>query len=221
MIDLKLDTHIKLKDSIEKKESRTSKQAKSDKTKEDQKLVLQATKNNDQAAFAKLLDRYRKPIYFMILQMVKNKEDAEDLTIEAFGKAFNNIEKYKPKYAFSTWIFTIATNNCIDFIRKKTIPKEPLSKSSDNGETYEVDPKSPAPDPEEEFIKTQRKALAQQIVKQLPEHYSKLVELRFFDQLTYKEISARLNMPQGTIKAQIFRAKELLYNIVKKQKNRY
>ena len=65
------------------------------------------------------MDRYRDSIYFMLLKMVNNKDDAEDLTIEAFGKAFKKLHQYTPNYAFSTWLFKIASNNCIDFIRKK------------------------------------------------------------------------------------------------------
>lgn len=195
--------------------------AKSSKTCEDQKLVRRAIENNDQSAYAKLLDRYRNPIHFMIYQMVKNKEDAEDLTIEALAKAFNKIQKYNPKYAFSTWVFKIATNNCIDFMRRKKLPKESLSKCNKEGEDYEFDPKSENPDPEERYIMEQRKVLAKQVVNRLPKHYKKLIELRFFKELTYKEISEMLNVPQGTIKAQVFRAKELLLNILKNKKTAF
>ena len=86
----------------------------SEKGRHDYKLVLLAIKG-DQKAYAELLDRYKDAIYYMLLKMVNNKSDAEDLTIEAFGKAFKNIEQYTPNYAFSTWLFKIATNNCIDF----------------------------------------------------------------------------------------------------------
>ncbi len=194
---------------------------KSSKAKEDQKLVRRAIENNDQAAYAKLLDRYRSPINFMIYQMVKNREDAEDLTIEALGKAFSKIEKYNPKYAFSTWVFKIATNTCIDFMRKKHIPKESLSKCNQEGENYEFDPISENPDPEERYIIKQRRVLAQDVVNRLPECYKKLIELRFFNEMSYKEIAELLNTPQGTIKAQVFRAKELLINILKNQKKQY
>src|SRR6056297_3037024 len=90
----------------------------SDKAKYDYKLVQLAVKG-DERSYAELLDRYKDAIYYMLLKMVNNKNDAEDLTIEAFGKAFKNIEQYTPNYAFSTWLFKIATNNCIDFIRKR------------------------------------------------------------------------------------------------------
>src|SRR6056297_1364012 len=90
----------------------------SNKAKYDFKLVKLAI-SGDEQAYAELMDRYRDAIFYMLLKMVSNKNDAEDLTIEAFGKAFKSIEQYTPKYAFSTWLFKIATNNCIDFIRKQ------------------------------------------------------------------------------------------------------
>ncbi len=89
----------------------------SDKAKIDYGLVIKATKEKDQQAFAELMGRYKDSIYFMLYKMVKNKDDAEDLTLEAFGKAFNRLSQYTPNYAFSTWLFKIATNNCIDFLR--------------------------------------------------------------------------------------------------------
>ena len=91
----------------------------SEKAKKDYQLVISATENKDQQAFSELMDRYKDAIYFMLLKMVNNKDDAEDLTIEAFGKAFNRLNQYTPNYAFSTWLFKIASNNCIDFLRKK------------------------------------------------------------------------------------------------------
>jgi len=198
-----------------------SSKPKSIKAIEDQQLVARALEYNDQAAYAKLLDRYKNPINFMILQMVKDKDDAEDITMEAFGKAFNKIHRYDPKYAFSTWVFRIATNTCIDFMRKKKIPQEPLSKFNNEGEGYKLDPKSDRPDPEERYIIEQRKALAKDIVKRLPDQYRILVELRFFKELSYPEIAKMLEIPEGTIKARIFRSKALLLNILKDQDSNY
>lgn len=191
--------------------------------KEDQRLVNLAINENDQTAYAKLLERYKDSIFFMINKMVNSKIDAEDLTIEAFGKAFNNIEKYNPNYAFSTWLFKIAVNNTIDFIRKKRLKKTSLddTKSNKDGDEYSIDVKSDALDPEETFIKDQRKLLAVNITEKLPEHYKKLIEMRYFDELSYNEIAADLEMPLGTVKAQLHRAKELLYIILKKKGDSY
>src|SRR5210317_1546355 len=91
----------------------------SEKAQKDYALVVKAIEKGDQKAYAELMARYKDSIYFMLLKMVNNRDDADDLTIEAFGKAFKNIKQYTPDYAFSTWLFKIDTNNCIDFIRKK------------------------------------------------------------------------------------------------------
>jgi len=90
----------------------------SEKALQDYELVKKALKG-DEKAFARLLSRYKDTIYFMLLKMLNNRSDAEDLTLEAFGKAFKNLHQYSPTYAFSTWLFKIASNNCIDFLRKK------------------------------------------------------------------------------------------------------
>ena len=91
----------------------------SEKAQKDYNLIIRATEEKDQQAFSELMDKYKDPIYFMLLKMVNNNDDAEDLTLEAFGKAFNRLNQYTPNFAFSTWLFKIATNNCIDFLRKK------------------------------------------------------------------------------------------------------
>ena len=90
----------------------------SEKAQKDYELVIEPPKK-DQQAFAELMDKYKDSIYYMLLKMVNNNDDAEDLTLEAFGKAFNRLHQYTPNFAFSTWLFKIATNNCIDFLRKK------------------------------------------------------------------------------------------------------
>lgn len=92
----------------------------SDKAIEDFELIDRAVKQKDQQAYATLMKRYKKAVYFMILKMVRDADDAEDLTMEAFAKAFRNLHKFKKDYTFSTWLFRIATNNTIDFIRKKS-----------------------------------------------------------------------------------------------------
>src|SRR5512133_390043 len=118
----------------------------SDKAKGDLLLVDQA-KKGDEKAFAGLMNRYRDSIYFMLLKMVNNASDAEDLTIEAFGKAFRSLETYTPKYAFSTWLFKIATNNCVDFIRKKQVSPTPLDHLQDSMENVTLNIQSDLPDP--------------------------------------------------------------------------
>lgn len=187
----------------------------SEKAKVDYQLVVLALKGS-QKAYAELLGRYRDSIYFMLLKMVNNKSDAEDLTIEAFGKAFKNIHQYSPSFAFSTWLFKIASNNCIDFLRKKKASLISIDVTESDSD-YDNSPviQSGFLDPEEKLIRDQRFKLMQTIVTKLKPRYRKLIELRYFNEFSYEEIAADMELPIGTVKAQLFRARELLYNILK------
>ena len=178
-------------------------------------LLVQKARSGDQKAYAELLGRYRDAIYFMLLKMVNNPSDAEDLTIEAFGKAFKNIGQYTPNFAFSTWLFKIATNNCIDFIRKKRAATISLDQSNDDPETTTVTIQSDTLDPEAHMINSQKVKLLREVVNKLKPRYRTLVELRYFKEYSYEEISQELELPIGTVKAQLFRARELLFNILK------
>ena len=188
----------------------------SDKAQYDYELVIRARKG-DQKAYAQLMGRYRDSIYFMLLKMVNNPSDAEDLTIEAFGKAFRYIDQYTPNYAFSTWLFKIATNNCIDFIRKKRGSTISIDQSMDEDDSFNRSDsiKSDFMDPEMAMIKDQKVKVLRYIVTKLKPRYRRLVELRYFEEYSYEEISAELKLPIGTVKAQLFRARELLSNILK------
>ncbi|HRS18637.1 MAG TPA: sigma-70 family RNA polymerase sigma factor [Bacteroidales bacterium] len=186
----------------------------SSKAKQDIVLVEQALQGS-QKAYAELLDRYRDTIYFMLLKMVKNKNDAEDLTIEAFGKAFKNLEQYTSDFAFSTWLFRIASNNCIDFLRKRkavTISIDDNYEKDDYEYSFNIE--SSELNPEENFIKSQNSVQLAEIVKTLKPRYRELIELRYFKEYAYEEIAQQMNLPLGTVKAQLFRARELLFNVL-------
>ncbi len=192
----------------------------SEKALKDFKLIDQATLEGDQAAFASLMDRYKKPVYHMVLKMVRNVDDAEDLTIEAFSKAFKNLHRFKKDYTFSTWLFRIATNNAIDFIRKKKLDTFSLDTTytDDDGASVSMDVLDPDLQPDQEAIKEQKIELVQMFVTKLPTKYQRLVRLRYFDELSYEEIAQELDAPLGTVKAQLHRARELLYELVKDKK---
>ena len=191
----------------------------SEKALRDFKLVERAVKG-DERAFAELMKQYKKPVYHTILKMVKNTDDAEDLTLEAFTKAFKNIEKFKQDYTFSTWLFRIATNNTIDFIRKKKLNTFSLNRAYTNsdGESVTMDVKDNSLNPQEEAIKGQKIELVRIFVTKLPPKYQRLVKMRYFDEFSYDEIAKTLEIPLGTVKAQLHRAKELLYDLVKNKK---
>lgn len=193
----------------------------SDKAKKDFLLVERAIRDNDQKAYAELMKRYRKSVFHLVLKMVRNADEAEDLTIEAFAKAFKGLQKFNPEYTFSTWLFRIATNNCIDYIRKKRI----LTTSIDNplrdgdGDEMTIDIKDNALNPQDETIRQQKIEMMQTIVTKLPSKYQILIKMRYFQELSYEEIAESLDFPLGTVKAQLHRAKELLFDMVKNKKD--
>ena len=183
----------------------------------DYELVIKARDKGDQQAYASLMNRYREPLYYMLLKMTGCTTDAEDLTIEAFGKAFKSIDTYTPDYAFSTWLFRIATNNCIDFIRKKRTPTVSMDNlyTDIDGENVAINIPSENLDPEEIIIDRQKKETMREIVAKLKPHYKILIELRYFDEKTYDEIAEQLQIPIGTVKAKLFRAREFLSQMIK------
>ncbi len=189
----------------------------------DYNLIQRALKNADQKAYAELLQRYRESVYFVMLRMCNNKDDAEDLTIEAFGRAFKRLEQYTPTFAFSTWLFKIASNNAIDFLRNK---KKNFALSldtkieNDEGQEFSKSIKSETLDPEEHIIKKQKIQHLRVVVDKLKPRYKELVVLRYYEELSYDEIAIKLDLPVGTVKAQLFRAREFLYNILKSSENK-
>lgn len=186
----------------------------SDKAQYDFTLV-EAALTGDEKAFARLMSRYKDAIYFMLLKMVNNKNDAEDLTLEAFGKAFKNLHQYSPSYAFSTWLFKIATNNCIDFLRKRRGVYVSIENNQENGDNDQpIKLRSNDPNPEEKMIRIQKAILMRKIVHRLKPRYRILVELRYFREYSYEEIAKELNLPLGTVKAQLFRAREMLFKMI-------
>jgi RNA polymerase sigma factor (sigma-70 family) len=172
--------------------------------------IIQLALNGDEKAYAQLLDRYQDSIYFLLLKKIGNENDAEDLMMETFAKAFNNLSQYTPVYAFSTWLFRIAINNCIDFVRKKKIRPQ----SYDSGVDFH-DPDNPNftssnLSPEDLVIKDQKAAELRAMIKTLKPRYARLIELRYYQEFSYEEIAEEMQLPLGTVKAQLFRARELL-----------
>ena len=183
--------------------------------------IITAAKAGNEHAYKKIMERYRDSVYYMLLKMIKNRNDAEDLTIEAFGKAFKNIEKYSHEYAFSTWLYKIAFNNCIDFIRKRKEATAPLELTNDKGEMYIRPIMDGGLSPEAAFIKAQKAQILRETLTNLKPHYRKLVELRYFKELSYIEISEELQIPLGTVKAQLFRIREILLGMLKPKKDSF
>ncbi len=191
------------------------------KGKRDYALIRKALDDGDQNAYADLLSNYRDSLYFMMLKMTKNPHDAEDLTIEAFGKAFKSLKNYTPQFAFSTWLFKIATNNCIDFMRTKSKSAQVIEGNFDkSNEDMPAKVRSQTLDPEEQFIKIQKIELMHSVIDKLKPHYRRLIELRYFKEYSYEEIVNEMDLPLGTIKAQLFRSREFLFNILKNSREK-
>jgi RNA polymerase sigma factor (sigma-70 family) len=187
------------------------------KAQRDYKLIVEVIQSGNQRIFTQIMEQYKDCIYFMLLKITNNIQDAEDLTLDTFGKAFNNLHQYVPEYAFSTWLFRIASNNGIDFLRRKR--KNVL----DQTKSQHIDDSAIATDmpclsknPEEKFLNTQQRQLIRELVSTLPTRYKMLVEMHYFEGLSYEEICQKLDLPLGTVKGQLFRAREFLCEFINK-----
>ncbi len=179
---------------------------------DDYQLVLAAIGGN-QKAYETLMNRYRHSVYHAMFKMVNSTLEADDLTIEAFGKAFSKLPSYAPNYAFSTWLFRIAINNCIDHIRKKRLKTYSMDDTikSDSNSEFSQTLSNFDPDPEQMMMHEQKIAHVRRLVENLAAKYRSMIELRYYEELSYEEIAHEMQLPLGTVKAQLFRAKELLY----------
>jgi RNA polymerase sigma-70 factor (ECF subfamily) len=182
----------------------------------DLKLIRRALENGDTTAYNELLKLYRDPLYFMLYEKVNDKELAKDLTIESLGKAFNKLHLYTPTYTFSTWLFTVARNHCIDYLRKNRLTTISIDKIilNSEGKASSLDMKSSDLNPEQKLEKKQRIAMLRQVVDSLKPNYRTLVKLRYFKEMTYDEIAIKLDIPIGTVKAQLHRSREQLFKIM-------
>jgi len=192
-----------------------------DKALRDLKLVKRARETGDRKAYAELLQNNYESLYAMLLRMTGDAGDADDLTMEAFSKAFNKLDQYTSDFAFSTWLFRIGTNNCIDFLRRTRKDFNPDPDSfSDLPEEPAVNPTELpclSPGPEEALISKQQAKQLRKIVESLKPHYRELVEMFYFQEKSVEEIAGLLEIPESTVKVRLFRARELLYNILKRK----
>ncbi len=188
---------------------------------QDDKLVKSAVKG-DQEAFKKLVNKYQKPLYFHVLKMVKEHEQVEDLIQEAFVKAFDNLATYNTDYAFSTWLYRITTNHTIDYLRKKKLKTTSINdpvKTKEGEMQIELGDKQAETD--RDIIRSQRQKIIHHAINNLPEKYRVVIQLRHIEELSYQEISEQLDFPLGTVKAHIFRAREMLYKALKDKRGQF
>ncbi len=192
-----------------------------EKGKRDKRLV-EAALSGSQHAYTDLLNNYHDTIYFLVLKMVHDKREAEDLTMEVFGKAFLRLDQYTSNYAFSTWLYRIASNHCIDFIRKKRMKTLSLDQEDDEGSNqWSLEVKSENKNPEQVYMHQQKLAQMRLAVEKLKAPYRELVTLRYFEEYSYDEIAEECNIPLGTVKAQLFRARALLNDMLENTKDTF
>lgn len=193
----------------------------SESSREDDVLVRRA-RGGDEQAYTELVEKYQRALYFHIMKMIKDKEQVNDLVQEAFVKAFDNLNTYSTNYAFSTWLYRIATNHTIDYLRKKKLKTlsidEPM-KTRDGEMQMQLEDESARTD--RNIIRKQRQDIVQNAIEDLPPKYRKVIEMRHMEEKSYQEIADVLDLPLGTVKAHIFRARELLYKALKDKREKF
>lgn len=188
---------------------------------EDSALIKRAIAG-DQKAFRRLRLKYHDSIFKLISRMIRNSEEVEDLTQEAFIKAFTSLASFDEEYAFSTWLYKIATNNSIDHIRKKKLQTFSINKPIESEESdYSFELADNEPEPDQELIATQRKKMLDDAMNSLPPKYRQVILMRHVEEKEYQEIAKTLKLPLGTVKAHIFRARELLYKQLRNKIRHY
>ena len=185
----------------------------------DYKLVCEARDKGSHKAYANLMASYREPLYLLLLRMTHNTTTADDLTMETFCKAFLQLQRYSPTGTFSSWLFSIGVNTYIDHLRKKKMDVVPLSdmQHTTDGTFIEYQIPSGQPNPEESMIRMQRDEALKQLVSELKPAYREIIEMRYYEDLSYEEIAQRTKLPLGTVKIRLLRAKNLLAAVMAKK----
>lgn len=172
-------------------------------------LVIDAKKGN-QKAFNTLLNTYWKEVYHFQFKKCRNEDEAEDITIKTFARAFDKITSFNENYQFKTWLFTISNNLYIDHVRKQKT--ETISLNKNQYEIHKIVDEDPSP--ADQLIQEQNLARLKYFIRQLKPHYQEVINLRFFQELSYKEMAEKLNEPMNNIKVKLLRAKKLLAEII-------
>ena len=183
-------------------------------TKKNIEINISKAKKGNQIAFRFLLNAFWSDVYNYLLKKTNNENDTEDITIQTFSKAFDKIITFKEEYSFKTWLITIAKNIHIDINRKKTISISPETSKEQEEKIYLVADENPTP--EDKIIREQNLAKLLRDIKQLKPKYQEVIQLRYFQELSYKEISNEINEPINNVKVKLLRAKKLLAEVIKK-----
>lgn len=180
--------------------------------KEDLQKQINEAKANKQSAFRFLLDCFWLDVYQFQLKRTKSENDAEDITIQTFSKAFDKIATYDDQYAFKTWLISISKNVHIDLLRKKKISVDHETTKEQEEKVYLVADENPTP--EDRIIKEQNLEKLLKDIKLLKPKYQQVIQLRYFQELSYKEIAQQMDEPVNNVKVKLLRAKKLLASII-------
>lgn len=184
-------------------------------TEKDILLKIELAKNGNQAAFRFLLDYFWQDVYNFLLKRTKNDNDSEDIAIQTFSRAFDKIHTFNDKYVFKTWLITISKNLHIDILRQKNSSISIETTKEQEAKVYAVADENPTP--EDEIIREQNLAKLLLDIKQLKPKYQEVINLRYFQELSYKEIAVQIGEPINNVKVKLLRAKKLLAEIIKKE----
>jgi len=174
--------------------------------------TIHKAKNGEEISYTLLLNMFWKDIYRFLYRKTNNENEAEDLTIRTFAKAFDKIHTFDEKYEFKTWLISISSNLYIDQLRKRKTETVSINKKS--AEVNKI--KDDEPTPADKLIIEQNLAELLAYIKQLKPHYQEIINLRFFQEMSYKEMATTLNEPMSNIKVKLLRAKKLLAEIINK-----
>lgn len=179
--------------------------------------------DGDKSAFTFIQNKYKTRIKSLVRRMIKDPDDVDDLTQEAFIKAYNALDSFQFAYNFSAWLYRIASNSCIDFLRKKRFKTVSIDQPVAGEEDLYIDIPNDDLTPDIEMISKERKKILKKAIDELPENYRNIINMRHTEEMDYKEIAKKLEIPLGTVKAHLFRARKLLYDalIDKKEIIRY
>lgn len=187
----------------------------------DYQLVCDARDRGNNRAYADLMNTYREPLYLLLLRMTHNTTMASDLTVDTFSKAFCQLHRYAPTGSFSSWLFSIGVNTYIDYLRRRRLDTVSLNSMQRNGDGEFIEYQIPSnqPNPEESMMRNERNNALREVVQALKQPYRQIVEMRYYDELSYEQISEQLDIPIGTVKIRLLRAKNLMQAIVNTKKS--
>lgn len=198
--------------------STEDKDIRTEKSKQEDIAVISSILAGDKSQFRILEKKYRKIIITLIRKMIKNEDDVADLVQETFIKAYNALDKFQFGFSFSSWLYKIASNTCIDFMRKRRFQTVSLDQPITKDEDHYMEIKDNSYNPDINFDAEERKKALIKAIESLPENYKKIIKLRHEEDMDYLDISKVMNLPLGTVKAHLFRARKILLSQLTNQR---